>query len=366
MHGNSTRRLVVASGGDQVVGHVGLHALGAFADRLGLGNALSSRIPPRGERMPLHDRGKVLVQSMLMLAGGGESCADIEHLRAQEDLFGETPSDSTVFRAFREIAPATRGRAGRGVRRSARRGMGTFGRHHGHGAGDPRHRRLARRDPHRDQGGNGSALLLLTELRVYEAAGIASAESLSWLRSRPMSEERDLSALVVPRAGAVDAGGDMWEPVRMVDAAGERVPAVAAFLKDLQASGLSVSTQRSYAMDLLRWFRFVWAIEVPWNEATRVEACDFCRWLAYADKATRAPAVGRSMNNAPNPVTGKSRPGRSYSGHDACALGDRAEGLLRLPPRCWDGSDGQPIFALEGSSRWQGQCPPQSDGSLPQ
>ena len=108
MHGNSTRRLVMASGGDQVVGHVGLHALGAFADRLGLGNALSSRIPPRGERMPLHDRGKVLVQSMLMLAGGGESCADIEHLGAQEDLFGQTPSDSTVFRTFHEITPQTR------------------------------------------------------------------------------------------------------------------------------------------------------------------------------------------------------------------------------------------------------------------
>jgi hypothetical protein len=108
MHGNSTRRLVVAPGGDQVVGHVGLHALGAFADRLGLGNALSSRIPPRGERMPLHDRGKVLVQSMLMLAGGGESCADIEHLRAQEDLFGSTPSDSTVFRAFHEISSDVR------------------------------------------------------------------------------------------------------------------------------------------------------------------------------------------------------------------------------------------------------------------
>ena len=119
MHGNSTRRLVVASGGDQVVGHVGLHALGAFADRLGLGNALSSPIPPRGERMPLHDRGKVLVQSMLMLAGGGESCADIEHLRAQEELFGSTPSDSTVFRAFHEIAPEVRdtlGEAFAGVR----------------------------------------------------------------------------------------------------------------------------------------------------------------------------------------------------------------------------------------------------------
>lgn len=109
MHGNSTRRLVVASGGDQVIGLVGLHALGAFADRLDLGNALSSRIPARGERMPLHDRGKVLVQSMLMLAGGGESCADIEHLRAQGDLFGAAPSDSTVFRTFHEITPEVRG-----------------------------------------------------------------------------------------------------------------------------------------------------------------------------------------------------------------------------------------------------------------
>ena len=108
MHGNSTRRLVVASGGDQVVGHVGLHALGAFADRLELGNTLSSRIPSRGERMPLHDRGKVLVQSMLMLAGGGESCADIEYLRAEGDLFGWTPSDSTVYRTFHEISGATR------------------------------------------------------------------------------------------------------------------------------------------------------------------------------------------------------------------------------------------------------------------
>jgi hypothetical protein len=58
--------------------------------------------------MPLHDRGKVLVQSMLMLAGGGESCADIEYLRAEVDLFGWTPSDSTVFRTFHEISGATR------------------------------------------------------------------------------------------------------------------------------------------------------------------------------------------------------------------------------------------------------------------
>ena len=128
-----------------------------------------------------------------------------------------------------------------------------------------------------------------------------------------MGKEPDLSALIVPRAGAVNAGGDLWEPVRMVDAAGDPVTAVAAFLKDLQASGRSVSTQRSYAMDLLRWFRFVWAIEVPWDEATRVEARDFCRWLACADKATRASTGGRPVSNAPNSVTGKPRPGRTYA-----------------------------------------------------
>ncbi len=87
--------------------HAGLHALGAFADRLGVGGALSARIPPAGERLPVHDRGKVLVQAMLMLAGGGESCADIEALRVQDRLFGPVPSDSTLYRTFRQIAPGT-------------------------------------------------------------------------------------------------------------------------------------------------------------------------------------------------------------------------------------------------------------------
>jgi DDE family transposase len=48
------------------------------------------------------------VHTALMLAGGGESCADIEHLRLQEDLFGCVPSDTTVFRTFQEITASTR------------------------------------------------------------------------------------------------------------------------------------------------------------------------------------------------------------------------------------------------------------------
>jgi len=37
VNGNSTRRVTIEAGGDGVVAHVGLHALGAFADRLPAG-----------------------------------------------------------------------------------------------------------------------------------------------------------------------------------------------------------------------------------------------------------------------------------------------------------------------------------------
>ena len=108
MHATSTRRAVVEPGGDQVVAHVGLHALGVFADQLGLGQALSDRIPLRSARLPLHDRGKVLVHTMLMLAGGGECCSDIEHLRVEDSLFADVCSDSTLYRTVTcDLTPQT-------------------------------------------------------------------------------------------------------------------------------------------------------------------------------------------------------------------------------------------------------------------
>ena len=84
--------------------------------------------------------------------------------------------------------------------------------------------------------------------------------------------ERDLSLLVLPRVGAVRPTEDLWEPVRVVDAAGVPIAPVVAFLKELQAMGRPAATQRSYAMDLLRWFRFVWGVGIGWDQATRVEA----------------------------------------------------------------------------------------------
>lgn len=60
-----------------------------------------------------------------------------------------------------------------------------------------------------------------------------------------------------------------------------------AFLADLHAAGRSVATLRSYGMDLLRWFRFLWAVGVSWDRATRIEARDYCRWLQVGGKPPR-------------------------------------------------------------------------------
>jgi site-specific recombinase XerD len=101
-----------------------------------------------------------------------------------------------------------------------------------------------------------------------------------------MQEEvsRDLAALVVPQAGRLVATGSVWEPYCLVDADGLTVEPVAAYLRELQAAGRSEATLRSYGNDLLRWFRFVWAIQVPWARVTRAEARDFCRWMLVAGK----------------------------------------------------------------------------------
>jgi len=46
---------------------------------------------------------------MLMLAGGGEACTDIEALRSQGTLFGAVPSAPTLYRTFHQLDGSTRG-----------------------------------------------------------------------------------------------------------------------------------------------------------------------------------------------------------------------------------------------------------------
>ena len=52
------------------------------------------------------------------------------------------------------------------------------------------------------------------------------------------------------------------------------------------------TTLRAYAVALLRWFRFLWAAGVPWDQATRAEARDFSRWIQIAVKPGRSGGPG--------------------------------------------------------------------------
>jgi integrase len=94
--------------------------------------------------------------------------------------------------------------------------------------------------------------------------------------------DRDLSGLLVPVVGRLAGTGDRYEPYRLLDANGGVVEPVTAFFRDLLAAGRAE----------LRWFRFLWAVGVPWRQATRIEARDFSRWLRTGRAgAAFAPSV---------------------------------------------------------------------------
>src|SRR5580698_9423061 len=106
---------------------------------------------------------------------------------------------------------------------------------------------------------------------------------------------RDLGSLVVPADESLVQTGDPWEPYWLSDPAGGRVVPVSQFLRDLQAAGRPATTQRSYSLALLRWFRFTWAVGIPWDQVTRAEARDFCRFLQFAGRPGRPEAEVRAV-----------------------------------------------------------------------
>jgi len=113
--------------------------------------------------------------------------------------------------------------------------------------------------------------------------------------------------------------GDEREPYHLIAPAGHIVEPVSVFLRDLQAMGRSSATLRSYVMDLLRWWRFLDAVGVEWDRASRAEARDFSCWIQLTVKQrlqTSRPKSTRWSSRtpgAPNPVTGKPGSGDGYA-----------------------------------------------------
>ena len=96
-------------GDDQAVSLAGMHLLGELADRVGLSSAYSHAVPASGERAPTHDRGRLLAQVAVMLAGGGVCVSDMAALRDQPALFGTVASDPTIWRVLNWLFAMKRG-----------------------------------------------------------------------------------------------------------------------------------------------------------------------------------------------------------------------------------------------------------------
>nr|BFD86948.1 hypothetical protein StreXyl84_63490 [Streptomyces sp. Xyl84] len=120
-----------------------------------------------------------------------------------------------------------------------------------------------------------------------------------------MSEFRDVRAIELPRWGRVapDSGVVPW---LVFDEEGRAVPPVRTFLIDFVARDNRTGSVRSYAYDLLRWWRWLRVVDVEWDRATSAEVRDFVLWLGAATKPRRAPRT-RSAATAgtTNPVTKK-------------------------------------------------------------
>ena len=105
------------------------------------------------------------------------------------------------------------------------------------------------------------------------------------------------------RPGALPGGGRGLRGASCCD----RVPAGSCGV------GLFPSTLRSYACELLGWLRFLQAVAVPWDRATRAEARDYALWLARTRKPPRHRRGDSPVPGAVSPVTGKPHPAETYA-----------------------------------------------------
>jgi site-specific recombinase XerD len=90
--------------------------------------------------------------------------------------------------------------------------------------------------------------------------------------------------------------------------------AAAGFLRDLAASDCSPGTLRSYAYDLLRWFRF---LHNRWTSCERADRNDVREFVELLRETPVPQRLNRRAAAPPpgtvNPITGKSVPGAKYA-----------------------------------------------------
>ncbi|MGH3465389.1 MAG: tyrosine-type recombinase/integrase [Kribbellaceae bacterium] len=122
-----------------------------------------------------------------------------------------------------------------------------------------------------------------------------------------------------------------------------------SYLRDLAASDCSPGTLRSYAFDLLRWFRFLHRRMTPWERAERLDVREFVEWL----RETPNPQRLRRRADAPPPglvnfLTERPSPGVKYASrtinHQLSVLFGFYEWACALP----DGPLANPVPSQRG------------------
>ena len=121
----------------------------------------------------------------------------------------------------------------------------------------------------------------------------------------------DLTQLAVPQVGSILDRGSL--PALPSSRRGGAPIGCRAYFAELIACGRPATTQRSYGMDLLRWFRFLSSVGVAWEKATVLGA----GLLPLAGDGPepsrphwRRPRTCRrgGQPSAPNALTGKRPP----------------------------------------------------------
>lgn len=120
--------------------------------------------------------------------------------------------------------------------------------------------------------------------------------------------------LVVARVGGVALTANTSLPWVVLDGAGVPVEPAAEYLREVLACGASAASCRSYAFDLLRWFRFLAAVGMRWDRAGRVEVRDFVLWLRSCHNTARdRHAPGAAPPGSVNQRTGKASLSAGYA-----------------------------------------------------
>lgn len=110
----------------------------------------------------------------------------------------------------------------------------------------------------------------------------------------------------LPCPGLVVPTDRAHPPFVVLDRADVEIAAVTEYLAELALGDSSPLTCRSYAYDLLRWFRFLWILDVDWTQAAQSEVAVMVGWLRTAPNPQRR----RHKAGSPAPGTVNLRTGK--------------------------------------------------------